>query len=304
MDWPRRGSEGTPAPDSEPADERGSSAAEAGGEDAPPAEPDAPADRPATATRPNFCPSCGTSWDPTWTICPVCAERAARRLRSRRQPTAPLAPVVSALALYFTLLLTTIVTAVVVAFAEGLESAAGEAHMWLAVDIADAIIVLAWCVFSWQSVAPGLSASAAARWYLAACGLAAVTFAVAGVVVTGLVRLLGAEELRYTDPFLKGGYGWGTIIVTVCVQPAIVEELAFRGVILSALGRVLGARDAVVVSALLFMVIHLTVLSFPHLFLIGLALGFLRVKTGSLYPGVLLHFVHNLLVVVSEVWLE
>jgi membrane protease YdiL (CAAX protease family) len=304
MDWPRRGPDGTPTQDGEPADEGDCPVAGAGDEDSPPVKREDQDDRPGSTTRINFCPSCGTGWDATWTGCPVCAERAAWRLRSQRQPPSPLAPVVSALALYFVLLLTTIVAAVVVAFAEGIESVAGEAHMWLAVDIADAIIVLVWCVFSWRNVAPGLRAFATAWWYLAACGLAAVTFAVAGVVVTGLVRLLGAEELRYTEPFLEAGYGWSTIIVTVCVQPAIVEELAFRGVVLSALGRVLGARDAVVVSALLFMVIHLTVLSFPHLFLIGLALGFLRVKTGSLYPCMLLHFVHNLLVAVSEVWLE
>jgi len=42
------------------------------------------------------------------------------------------------------------------------------------------------------------------------------------------------------------------------------------------------------------MMIHLSVPSFPHLFLMGLALGYLRSRTGSLYAGMVLHFTHNL----------
>jgi membrane protease YdiL (CAAX protease family) len=88
----------------------------------------------------------------------------------------------------------------------------------------------------------------------------------------------------------------------VAVQPAIFEELAFRGVILAGVQHVLSPMESVVVSALMFMIIHLAVPSFPHLFVLGLALGWLRVHTGSLYPGMLLHFTHNLLCIVFEVW--
>jgi membrane protease YdiL (CAAX protease family) len=40
--------------------------------------------------------------------------------------------------------------------------------------------------------------------------------------------------------------------------------------------------------------------SLPHLLILGVVLGWLRVKTGSLYPGMLLHFSHNFLVILSE----
>jgi membrane protease YdiL (CAAX protease family) len=69
---------------------------------------------------------------------------------------------------------------------------------------------------------------------------------------------------------------------------------------LSGLQRVMAARDAVIVSSTLFMIIHLSPLSFPHLLLIGLVLGWMRVRSGSLYPGMVLHFVHNGLVLVAE----
>jgi membrane protease YdiL (CAAX protease family) len=50
------------------------------------------------------------------------------------------------------------------------------------------------------------------------------------------------------------------------------------------------------------MILHLAIPSFPHLFVMGVALGWLRVHTGSLYPGMLLHFCHNLICVGWEYW--
>ncbi|NQT11773.1 MAG: CPBP family intramembrane metalloprotease, partial [Planctomycetes bacterium] len=69
---------------------------------------------------------------------------------------------------------------------------------------------------------------------------------------------------------------------------------------LEALQGTLGPRDALIVSALMFMVLHVAVLSFPHLLLMGLVLGYLRMKSGSLYPCMVLHFTHNLLVILVE----
>jgi membrane protease YdiL (CAAX protease family) len=83
-------------------------------------------------------------------------------------------------------------------------------------------------------------------------------------------------------------------------MPAVFEELAFRGVILTSLTRVMGSTEAGVVSAFMFMVLHLSVPSFPHLLLMGLALAYIRLKSGSVLPGMLLHFTHNLLCVVAE----
>ena len=82
----------------------------------------------------------------------------------------------------------------------------------------------------------------------------------------------------------------------------MVEELAFRGFIQSSLMRVLGTYESVFVSALMFGILHLSIPSMPHLFLIGVVLGWLRVRTGSLYPGMLMHLTHNLLVVLAERW--
>jgi membrane protease YdiL (CAAX protease family) len=137
-------------------------------------------------------------------------------------------------------------------------------------------------------------------WFLAAAGLALCTFGVAAGFLTFLHRASNIPLLHYAAPILRAGYGWSTVVLTVAVMPAVFEELAFRGVILTSLTRVMGSTEAGVVSAFMFMVLHLSVPSFPHLLLMGLALAYIRLKSGSVLPGMLLHFTHNLLCVVAE----
>ena len=62
----------------------------------------------------------------------------------------------------------------------------------------------------------------------------------------------------------------------------------------------LGARQSLFVTALMFGILHLSFVSLPHLFVMGLALGWLRMRTGSLLPGMALHFCHNFFAVAQE----
>jgi membrane protease YdiL (CAAX protease family) len=161
--------------------------------------------------------------------------------------------------------------------------------------------VLAWCVpaAARHAVAEGLR-RARPLWCVAGAALGVVTFSVACALVYGFNHFFELEEYSYSDHLFDAGWGWGMSILVVAVQPAVFEELAFRGVVFSALRRVLESGEAVLVSALMFMILHLSVLSFPHLLLIGVVLGWLRVRTGSLLPGMFLHFTHNLLCVAWE----
>lgn len=92
-------------------------------------------------------------------------------------------------------------------------------------------------------------------------------------------------------------------LLVVTLGP-LVEELLFRGVLLSAVARHAGNAWAVVLTAALFACVHLPDLSFlwyalPNLALLGLVLGWLRVQSGSIWPAVLAHGMNNLLAVVS-----
>jgi sodium transport system permease protein len=74
---------------------------------------------------------------------------------------------------------------------------------------------------------------------------------------------------------------------------AICEEVAFRGFILSGLKRRLRARNAVILSSLLFALFHMNVFQFLPAFFLGVVLGLLTVRSKSLLPAIVFHLLHN-----------
>lgn len=86
-------------------------------------------------------------------------------------------------------------------------------------------------------------------------------------------------------------------VLVVAVAPC-VEELVFRGVLLSGLASRMPSLWAIVVSAVIFGAAHLPDFGFawypvPALILLGLVLGWMRVHTQSLWPAIALHASNN-----------
>lgn len=84
--------------------------------------------------------------------------------------------------------------------------------------------------------------------------------------------------------------------LAVGVFATLVEELVFRGAILRLLLGLFGRRlhwVAIAVSAALFGLMHGNLPQFTHAFLIGLLLGWMYYRTGSILPGVVFHWVNN-----------
>jgi membrane protease YdiL (CAAX protease family) len=81
-------------------------------------------------------------------------------------------------------------------------------------------------------------------------------------------------------------------IFSVAVAPAVAEEFAFRGVLLGKL-REYGDTFAVMVSAIMFGMFHGNIYQIPFAFVMGLAMGFIVVKTNSLLPTIIIHFINN-----------
>ncbi|RMF45479.1 MAG: CPBP family intramembrane metalloprotease [Planctomycetota bacterium] len=87
------------------------------------------------------------------------------------------------------------------------------------------------------------------------------------------------------------------ILLTLAVAPAFCEELLFRGFVMSSLHK--SAWGAVILSAIGFGLMHvltsniLAVERFLPTTFIGLVLGFIAWRTRTIWPGVLLHVLHN-----------
>ena len=86
--------------------------------------------------------------------------------------------------------------------------------------------------------------------------------------------------------------GLFTALSIVVVGP-LAEELVFRGIIQTRLLRAMPPWTAVVLQAALFGIIHGTPIQIVYALLLGLALGFLRSRTGSILPGFAAHAAFN-----------
>lgn len=94
-------------------------------------------------------------------------------------------------------------------------------------------------------------------------------------------------------------------LLSSVLAPAFVEEVVFRGAIMQPLRR-FGDGFALVVSSVLFGVLHLYPQKIPMAFLMGLVLGFAVLRTGSLWASVLIHLANNALAALMsalELWL-
>ncbi len=143
-------------------------------------------------------------------------------------------------------------------------------------------------------------------------------FAIIGAIVTGLgawaiaheafvlaewfgVGGLSEERIAQTRKILQA---WKLVppwllLLTLAATPAIIEELCFRGFLFSAFGKLLSPAKTIALTAMLFGLFHvltgsaLLVERFVPSTLLGLVLGWIAYRSGSVLPGMAMHFVHN-----------
>lgn len=113
--------------------------------------------------------------------------------------------------------------------------------------------------------------------------------------------ILSEEQIERTRGVLEK---WKTIspvvlLATMALAPAVIEELCFRGYLFSAFSKVLRPWQTIMVTAVLFGLFHVFVGStllverFLPTTLLGILLGWVAYRSGSVLPGMLLHFLHN-----------
>ena len=90
------------------------------------------------------------------------------------------------------------------------------------------------------------------------------------------------------------------VILLLAVVPAICEELAFRGFIFAGLVRQGGRLRAIVVTAAMFGISHGVLQQSIAATVMGVLLGWIALRTGSVLPGLLLHMTNNALSVSLE----
>lgn len=121
------------------------------------------------------------------------------------------------------------------------------------------------------------------------------------VLYTSIFGGLDVERITKTQSVLEA---WTRvppwiILLTLAATPAIVEELCFRGFLFSAFTKHLSPAKVIVLTSVLFGLFHVltgNALLFERFLpttLLGLILGWVAWRTNSVFPGIVIHFVHN-----------
>ncbi len=98
------------------------------------------------------------------------------------------------------------------------------------------------------------------------------------------------DSITNSNPFL--------ILLTVGILAPVAEEILFRGAIYNLIKDKFNKFAAVIVSAILFAVIHMNLYQASYALIIGLFMGFIIMKTGSLWLTIIFHIAYNTLSVI------
>jgi hypothetical protein len=184
--------------------------------------------------------------------------------------------------------------AVIVASSLVAEFVFGKDDVFPALVFAMLSVFVVTCIYSalyWRSLAVqfkvfGLNRSAALVGLLAVFPLLGINYLI----------YLAVQQLGLKDPLDSGEVqelGGAFLFCAFCVFPAVTEEIAFRGLIQQWLSTAIKPLRAILLASFLFAALHASIISLPYLFLVGMLLGWVKWRTNSLYPSMLIHLVHN-----------
>jgi len=126
--------------------------------------------------------------------------------------------------------------------------------------------------------------------------------AFANITVSVMGNIFASLGIDYQVDFgerPQGVLGFMLTFIATAIVPALVEEFACRGLILGAL-RKYGDAFAIVCSSILFGLMHGNFQQIPFAFLVGLILGYITIKTNTIWIAVAVHCFNNAFSVVFD----
>lgn len=118
------------------------------------------------------------------------------------------------------------------------------------------------------------------------------------------LRLLDESQLELIRTVLESDLGFTFNLVMLALVPGICEEVLFRGYAQRQFERASGPALGILLSGVLFGLYHVRPSQIIPLVGIGLYMAYLVWRTGSLWPAILVHIVHNGLAVAAARYVE
>ena len=132
--------------------------------------------------------------------------------------------------------------------------------------------------------------------------LTGIGFCYTANIVVSMIQVRFQSVLPFAEPEIElptGVFGFALGIISVALAPALIEEFLFRSVIMGSLLK-FGKGFAIFTSAFLFGLVHGNLIQIPFAFLVGIVIGAMVVETNSIWTGVIIHFINNLISVLLQ----
>lgn len=125
-----------------------------------------------------------------------------------------------------------------------------------------------------------------------------------GMMMINVLLVLPFTGGQFENPQVKALTGgsplsigdFGLLLILVAVVAPIAEELFFRGMLYPVLRQRWSPKVAIVSNGLIFALIHFIPILVPGLFFVGMVLAWVRERSGSLIPCILVHALQNAVV--------
>lgn len=232
-----------------------------------------------------ICLKCGRELQINDHFCGYCGnEVAAKSNTSREDVFSVLTP---SLFYYFATLALLALYKLTPAFDDDFES-------FLFISIVDDLIVIAFALYAIKDVIPLFSFK---RFRFSIAFLTVGGALIGSFFISWLATIINiaiSDDVFY-DTYLFQQTSSPFLFATlfICVQPAIFEEIAFRGFLFNNIQKLSSPMSTVYITSFIFGIIHLAVISMLWLVPIGLAFAFLRLRYNTIWYGVLGHFTYN-----------
>ncbi|TWT81613.1 CAAX amino terminal protease self- immunity [Planctomycetes bacterium CA13] len=138
-------------------------------------------------------------------------------------------------------------------------------------------------------------------WVWVAAAFATPLVGLISSVIVGLF-LEDSENLKQMSEAFRFHGANGFLIpiaLLIGATPAICEELLFRGYVQTRLTKSWGPFFGILLSSILFAAFHMDIVHVIAVFPLGVYLGWLCWRSGSIFPAMLAHFVNNVISVVA-----
>ncbi|MEI7595727.1 MAG: CPBP family intramembrane glutamic endopeptidase [Bacteroidota bacterium] len=173
----------------------------------------------------------------------------------------------------------------------------------LLIDFIFAAIILVFYFIDTKSINKLIKFNKPKRLLLIKIIIFAPLFAILVSLIAGFLNqsIFDKSQITYYEQFIDSPAPIFFSILSIGLFPAIFEEIAFRGIVFNELTKITSIKSTIIISAILFTILHLSLLSTLWIFPIGLIFGYFRAKYRSLWYGIIGHFIYNSSIVLIEI---